>query len=89
MMEYRTDPDDPDDTAPRVRPPAGNEWDEELTRSQDAIISAIRAGIKQHIADWYNETGPAWVLDAIADAVRSSPEIRKIAMLAIGEDDAT
>lgn len=87
MMEYRTDPDDPDDTAPRVRPPAGNEWDEELTRSQDAIISSIRAGIKQHIADWYNETGPAWVLDAIADAVRSSPEIRKIAMLAIGEDE--
>ena len=87
MMEYRTDPDDPDDTAPRVRPPAGNEWDEELTRSQDAIISSIRAGIKQHIADWYNETGPAWVLDAIADAVRSSPEIRKIAMIAIGEDE--
>ena len=80
--------DDTDDT-PHVRPPAGNEWDEELTRSQDAIISSIRAGIKQHIADWYNETGPAWVLDAIADAVRSSPEIRKIAMLAIGEDDAT
>lgn len=77
---------DPDDT-PHVRQPAGNEWDEELTRSQDAIISAIRAGIKQHIADWYNETGPAWVLDAIADEVRSSPEIRKIAMLAIGEDE--
>lgn len=80
------DYDDTEDT-PHVRPPAGNEWGEELTRSQDAIISAIRDGIKQHIADWYNETGPAWVLDAIADAVRSSPEIRKIAMLAIGEDE--